>query len=702
MQLPSTSSMSAMPRGGIIRYAVVAILVILVVGWIKFSPQLPPIPTYAPAVDKQHGSPSSPDQDKQAVAPGGSPPQSPQPPHEPAPPVVHPIETLINAAEDDFNNLLKEETHDVRAAAAAYRARRGRHPPPGFEAWFNFAKENGAVMVEEFFDQIYHDTAPFWAIDPHKLRLEAKNFEMTINIRNGNATTGSAWFWTKIWLDLIKTIEQYLPDMDLALNAMDEPRLLVPWEDINDYMTEADKTRQMPPPNEVSNKFHGLEEFDKEKPQPLNDKWDRKYPYFPKARVGCRPDDAARTADLQEDWSRDPRLSMQYARPHTYRGYVSNWTLSTSYCHQPDLQSLHGMFIEPLSVRSSDHLMPMFGGSKLATNNEILLPAPMYWRNDARFSGGDDHGIPWEDKKDAVIWRGAATGGRNKVGNWQGFQRQRFVSMVNATQVGRAEDWTEIPRNFELPPRFYDLKASRRSHMSEWLESFSDVSLVDLVCFPAEDNGDCSYSRPWFSKAKGMPMNEQFHNKYLPDLDGNSFSGRYRGFLMSNSLPIKATIFKEWHDSRIVPWKHFVPMDNRFQDFYGIMEYFLGYKGYDPEDHSNVVQGHDEAARKISQDGQDWANKVLRREDMQIYVFRVLLEYARISDDNRLNLGYVDDILSSQTNDDMEEDLPKEQEKATTDSKEKPSKEQKQKSPSKDSKESKDASKDSKKKQITG
>ncbi|KAH1405016.1 hypothetical protein KXX64_009627, partial [Aspergillus fumigatus] len=106
-----------------------------------------------------------------------------------------------------------------------------------------------------------------------------------------------------------------------------------------------------------------------------------------------------------------------------------------------------------------------------------------------------------------------------------------------------------------------------------------------------------------------MPMNKQYDYKYLPDVDGNSFSGRYRGFLLSTSLPIKATIYDEWHDSRLIPWAHFVPMDSTFLDIYGIMEYFIGYRG----------SGHDHAARKIALNGKKWAEKVLRPEDMQIY-----------------------------------------------------------------------------------
>ncbi len=282
----------------------------------------------------------------------------------------------------------------------------------------------------------------------------------------------------------------------------------------------------------------------------------------------------------------------------------------------------------------------MFGGSKLPTNNEILLPAPMYWNNEERFSGGDDHGAPWLEKQNKVIWRGVATGGRNKPSNWNGFQRHRFVAMTNATQVAAAEDWSQHPKNWAMPPNNYNLAAQQENRLGHWTSEWADTGFVDLMCAVPQPNGSCNYTSPFFSLTPGMKMAEQFKRKYLPDIDGNSFSGRYRGFLMSTSLPIKATIFREWHDSRLVPWKHFVPMDNRFMDFWGIMEYFLGYEG------ENIkVKGHDEEAAKIASAGQEWANKVLRREDMQIYVLRLLLEYARLTDDHRDKMGWVEDLL---------------------------------------------------------
>lgn len=170
----------------------------------------------------------------------------------------HPIDTLIGRAEKEFEAILEKETHDLKSAAKAYRERRGRHPPPGFDEWFKFAQDNKAVMVEDFFDQIYHDLNPFWALPPAVMRREGWDHEITINIRDHNATAGSTWFWTQIWLNLAQSIQHLLPDMDLPLNAMDEPRIVTPWEKINEYVEIERKERSMPPPGEVVSEFQKL------------------------------------------------------------------------------------------------------------------------------------------------------------------------------------------------------------------------------------------------------------------------------------------------------------------------------------------------------------------------------------------------------------------------------------------------------------
>lgn len=183
----------------------------------------------------------------------GDNPSPPKPPKK-----RHPIDDLIKLGNDQFDEILSKKSNTLAEAAEAYRKRRGRHPPPGFDVWYKFAVDNDAVMVEDFFDQIYHDLNPFWGVEPGLMRKEAYEYEMTINVRNKTASARSDWFWTQIWLNLTSTIEHMLPDMDIALNAMDEPRLVVPWETVNDLMRKEQKSRKLVSPRKVISEFEEL------------------------------------------------------------------------------------------------------------------------------------------------------------------------------------------------------------------------------------------------------------------------------------------------------------------------------------------------------------------------------------------------------------------------------------------------------------
>lgn len=353
------------------------------------------------------------------------------------------------------------------------------------------------------------------------------------------------------------------------------------------------------------------------------------------ARRGCSPDSPAREAPMQASFVDPPVIGNKYAAQHLYEGYVANYSKSNDLCHQPDLQGLEGILIEPISTSVTKVMFPMFGGSKLTVNNEILLPAPMYWNEEERFTGGGHHGVAWAEKSNTIVWRGVATGGKNRETNWRGFQRHRFVSMGNGTKVELAESGKARAENFALPDDEYHVSPRKAGKLGQWIGEFSDVAFIDLFCDPPQD-GSCNYTDFYFKPQPAVNMAEQFNSKFLPDIDGNSFSGRYLGFLRSTSLPIKASVWREWHDSRLVPWKHFVPMDNRFSDYYGIMEYFLGYQGRND---------HDTAAEKIATEGREWAERVLRKEDMLAYVMRLLLEYARVLDDRRESMGWVTDLV---------------------------------------------------------
>lgn len=556
----------------------------------------------------------------------------------------HPIDHLIAKAQGDLEGLLQKETHTLNDAAQAYRQRRGRQPPPRFDNWFAFAQNRSAVMVEDFFDQIYDDLNPFWGVPAKQIREHATTFIHRVSVRDGNVTQRTdieTREWMDLWQDMVASIPAeggWLPDVDLPINVMDESRMVVPWEEIDGYMTKEQTSRKILDSKELKTEYQSLRSLDEHVPDDFDPMFNGMGPYWPQAVIGCPPESPARKVYIETDFSTPPSLPSEFPE-HSYEGYVQNWTLAKSPCDNPSFQGLHGTFVDPISIANTKKFFPLFGGSKLPMNNEILLPPAMYWTTNPFYSGGDGHGGEWSAKQNRLIWRGSASGGRNKEENWTRFQRHRFISMVNATSVRLAEKG-EAQRNFVLPAaNVYELEAQKSSSppgtMGDWVETWGDAAAVHLLCFPSnpEDDARCSYTDPYFTVEKAMSMEKQYRYKYLPDIDGNSFSGRYRGFLGSTSLPIKATIYNEWHDNRLVPWKHFVPMDNTFADVYGLMEYFVG-------NEISGLEGHDKVAETIAMDGKAWAEKVLRREDMQIYVFRLLLEFARLCDDNRNIMGW--------------------------------------------------------------
>ncbi|KJK61805.1 hypothetical protein P875_00086663 [Aspergillus parasiticus SU-1] len=554
----------------------------------------------------------------------------------------HPIDGLIRDAQAKWDQLLSKRVDSLADATKQYRDRRGRHPPPGFDQWFAFAKQKKAVLIEDLFDQIYDDLSPYWGLDPQVIRRHATHWDPRIIVRNHTLSSvgHTGVNWLEVWMDMISTIQEFLPDMDIPLNGMDESRIIVPWETVSEYRAKDRDLQQQLDPKMAVNQYMTLstEETSVEYSPPAFQGADK--PFWDIMRGACPPESPGRTSNIQKvDFANPPAEFFNYRNSFSENGYVRDFERSKNPCWRAELQALHGSFIEPTSTSTTHELIPLFGGSKLTVNNEILIPPAVYWEDNPTYSGGkSNHGGPWSKKKDIVFWRGIASGGRNRVDTWTGYQRHRLVSMLNGTEVALTNG-SSHGINFRLPDyEYYQVTAGLDGALPEFLNEHCDLGFLDLCCFPLEGSPHCSYTDPYFKLVQGKPMKEQYAFKYLPDVDGNSFSGRYRAFLLSTSLPIKATVYKEWHDSRLIPWAHFVPMDSLYMDVYGILQYFMGYKGRDR---------HDKQAEKIAMDGKSWAEKVLRQEDMQIYVYRLLLEYARLCDDQRDSLAFVEDLMNS-------------------------------------------------------
>lgn len=616
-------------------------------------------------------------------------------------PTTHPIDRLLESADSFYEDFKTKQSTTVEKAAAAYREARGRHPPPRFDQWMKWCQEHNVIVVEDFFDQIYHDLAPFWAVDPAVMRNFSKTWMNVLSIRNG---TIKRWDdepkniadWMSFWYNgMLRLPLKDLPDIDLAFNGEDEPKLFVPWETRQQALSKAEFDRHTHQHGTPVDDYATYEPLPKTRPNPETQtayQWadfSSDDPLWLAGRETCPPDSEARQSAAHEDYSQSVHFPPPSNLAHMHDGFVGNWSQAKSCCANPHMRSLHGTWIGMLSSSIDNptsgkkalltNLYPLLSGCKIHDiTSEILVPPAMQWPSpaddtDFTFNFKENKRIPWAAKHNTVMWRGSASGGVNDENNWTRFQRHRFLAMLNGTLVAEHLRIADeplplhvpggtggLPHNFPLPNNsVYHLGALSAADpgaaMQHWLDNYTDVGFVHLRCYPPPSwftgNGqDCPYNGGFYTVKPMVNSIEAYRYKYQPDVDGASYSGRYRALLHSNSLPVKATIYDEWHDSRLVPWRHFVPMDNTFVDWWGVMEYFLGYdpaavEGLSAKDvQQRERKSRDDVAERIAVQGAEWAKTVLRNEDMLAYMYRLVLEMARLYDDRRLDMGFVDDL----------------------------------------------------------
>jgi hypothetical protein len=97
-------------------------------------------------------------------------------------------------------------------------------------------------------------------------------------------------------------------------------------------------------------------------------------------------------------------------------------------------------------------------------------------------------------------------------------------------------------------------------------------------------------------------------------VDGNGWSSRFKRLISSNALVLKATVYPEWFSRRIMPWVHFVPVQNDYSDVFDVLAFFRGGVG--------GLGAHDDMARRIAERGKEWSERMWRKEDLTAYMFR--------------------------------------------------------------------------------
>lgn len=557
----------------------------------------------------------------------------------------HPITILIGLA-NEIHTQWTEQAHQSQSLAAAvtnYQKRYSRDPPPGFDMWYEYAMNMSSVIIDDF-DNIESDLSPFSSVSPVELRkrtaeiLKENDNLGGIQIRSGKVEVFPNVPGTHRWMmdgtaSMIEKFAQYLPDMDIVVNLNDECRVAIPYAKLQEAYVKRElyvEHKELVNSTDWSAK-RGLSwpkywEIDKDTPS-----YFRGVGFNPTfhqyGSIACPPSSPAR----RQRYRNFGEMCTDCAAPHSMGVFVSNWTLSASPCHQPDLAHLHGLHLSPAAFVGTHALVPIFSQSKAAGYADIRFPSPWNYLDKAKYEVDDEYpDKPFEEKENTLFWRGTTSEGVSAgTGAWKGMVRQRVVHLLNnetATQP------ILLPPKRNAQGQFsYRLQAPGKIKRN--LNTRMDVCFVGEVVRCGDP--DCPDQTNEFGFAENVDFKQHWRYKYLFDTDGAGFSGRFIPFLQSNSVPFKTAIFREWYEGRLTAWKHFVPIDVRLTDIWSSLAYFEGYG----EKGSMRLEAREKGAEAIGKEGRDWANKVLRKEDMEIYMFRLLLEWGRLTDEKREKLG---------------------------------------------------------------
>ncbi|KAL6709316.1 hypothetical protein ACN47E_001723 [Coniothyrium glycines] len=562
----------------------------------------------------------------------------------------HPAAQLIKAAEEEFQNIVNKQSTSLADAVREYRRRNGIAPPPNFDKWYEFAVRNGVVMIDEF-DMINEMLLPFWAIKPATLRSRVANALghedsalVAVAIRHGaieNFENGEKW-QQQATVGMMKKFVHYLPDMDLGFNIHDEPRVMVPQNLLSPMINKArDEVL-----SRVAKVVTPLNAFSA-RPDDLNDgtqftetsttRFNRfaHQQTWTHSRLSCAPDSQAQTF---EDYAAD-NLTAYAAGP---LNYIYNTTAFSDICNSPSFSSTFGFFERPNTFNIVHELTPVFSQSKISSFQDILYPSPWYWAG--RVAYDPDHDTTWENKTNSIYWRGSTTGGFSRNGGWRRQHRQHIVRRLNAPDRAKivhpvlgssASDVSK--KNHEV------LEIDRRS-----LKHLIDIQFSHIgQCDP----GDCDAQKEFFHITDRVDGQDAWYHKHLLDMDGNAFSGRFYSFLKSHSLTYKMAVFREWHSEWLKPWVHYIPLSLTGDEHLDLIKWFSGdsvlgadgtlsvVKEYADKDGNGDSEG-EKKAREMAERSTVWHDKVLRNVDFEVWLFRLLLEYGRVVDDNREEIGY--------------------------------------------------------------
>ncbi|RYP39937.1 hypothetical protein DL766_000146 [Monosporascus sp. MC13-8B] len=489
----------------------------------------------------------------------------------------HPVEELVQRSRDKFQSMLNNQSRTYEDAEAEYRRRYSIDPPPGFGAWFEFAREKNSPIIDEF-DTLFDSIAPFLRMPPASIRrfmdqAMGPGHIARCGFRDGKLT-GDCGPRGKTVENMTAPFQHNLPNIDILINALDEPTVLLSPKYDDDAV------------------------------------WDNR----------CEKDPRRCIAEIcGSEWPRLETARHQVsAKLPLSLPFIQDIEGSKDACVHPEYADLHGYYISPPSFQRVRKPVPILSQAKLSVHSDVLMPSQIYLRgygnlNDYGYVDDAEHDPEWDQKEPKLYWIGSNTGGGDYDSGWHAMHRQRFVAL---TQDPAETSSVAVVYLNETEPGIWTPWQS-----GNLLPTLASVHFHAIrLCIWTE----CKAQMKYFHMIDRQPDEVQYRYKFVMDLDGNSYSGRFYSHLRSRSVSLKMTIFREWHDDRLFPWVHYVPVSLSMKELPEVMRFLA------------TTERGLEISKDIANEGREWWEKALRMEDFQIYFYRLLLELARVLDEERV------------------------------------------------------------------
>ncbi|PWN31383.1 uncharacterized protein FA14DRAFT_95108 [Meira miltonrushii] len=486
------------------------------------------------------------------------------------------------AGQEKFNRLLQDQSRSVDQAIRRYKQKYNREPPQGFSHWVEYALANDSPIIDDF-DQLEADLKPLRSVPPDILKARIysgmnQGYVKLAEIKNGKVTMGNDELGpipkrARAATALIEPIAQFLPDMEWLMN----------WGDRQVVRGQAS-------PKDHENEQVVLSPFSPE----------------------------IATSVLTSQCTKNTLANTSISEDRPSLDICKNTTNSA-------LAREHGVFHSKADGFKAS--LPVISVGKFSTFEDIL--APWCYGENGYIMHKDDKLPSFQSKEPALYWRGGTNGlTPTNVENWQYNHRARILIRLAQMQEMLA-DRLGSKNLRSVQSQLKDIGYNLPSLTKKQTEELSRLSPKNFNVGRARGNlfpdrelqehpAETSVIESVLGRLEENDRTVAFNYRFLLDMDGLGVSCRFYRLMGSGGVVFKQTQWAEWHDDRLVPYVHYIPIDLDASQVPAFMDMMI-----------NTDVGRD-IANTIGDEAKRWTSTGLRKVDLTVLYYRLLLELAQI------------------------------------------------------------------------